>query len=42
MLGTAVRVGAARVLNQFCQLIDLIAVTRKLAGDFPVDNATNP
>jgi hypothetical protein len=31
----------ARIQNQFCPLIDLIAGTRNLSGNFPVDGATN-
>ena len=32
---------AVRFQNEFCSLIDLIAATRNLSGNFPVDRATN-
>jgi hypothetical protein len=31
----------ARLQNEFCSLIDLIAGTRKLSGNFPVDGTSN-
>jgi hypothetical protein len=34
--------GSARIQHEFCPLTDLIAGTRNLSGNFPVDGAPNP